>query len=221
MGGAGGAAGGNGLCGTKLTGTLRDFKEDHPDFEYKLGNDKGIVKGQLGADKKPVYASTTDTPTTTGKAAFDEWFHEAAGVNQAFPLTIELVKGSGDVYTYSNQEFFPLDGQGFGDEGHPHNFHFTFELHTQFKYAGGEIFRFTGDDDLWTFINGKLVIDLGGVHGAEDAQVDLDLEAAKLGLVKGMTYPLDFFFAERHTSQSTFRIDTTLAFTDCGVAEPK
>ncbi|MEO7093955.1 MAG: fibro-slime domain-containing protein, partial [Polyangiales bacterium] len=64
--------------------------------------------------------------------------------------------------------------------------------------------------------NGKLVIDLGGVHGAEDAEVDLDARAAELGITKGKVYPLDFFFAERHTSESTFRIDTTLDFVSCG-----
>jgi len=32
----------------------------------------------------------------------------------------------------------------------------------------------------------------------------------------GKVYPLAVFNAERHTTQSNFRIDTTLVFTDCG-----
>jgi fibro-slime domain-containing protein len=56
------------------------------------------------------------------------------------------------------------------------------------------------------FINGKLVIDLGGVHGAESATVLLD----SLGLTRGSTYPLDLFFAERHVTGSHFRVDTSL-----------
>jgi fibro-slime domain-containing protein len=31
-----------------------------------------------------------------------------------------------------------------------------------------------------------------------------------LGLTVGVTYPLDVFHAERHTTQSNFRIDTTI-----------
>lgn len=216
-GGAGQGSGGAGYCGTALSGVIRDFQVAHPDFEYKIADDPGIVLPDLGADGKPVYAGQSGNPTTTGQADFDQWYRDVPGVNLPFPLTISLSPSGGDVYTYSNSDFFPIDGQGFGDEGNPHNFHFTYELHTKFVYGGGEIFTFTGDDDLWVFFNGKLAIDLGGVHGAEDQTVGLDAKAGELGLAKGGTYSLDLFFAERHTSQSEFRIDTTItSFVDCG-----
>jgi fibro-slime domain-containing protein len=85
---------------------------------------------------------------------------------------------------------------------------------------GGESFTFIGDDDVWVFINKKLAIDLGGRHSQETGTVNLDAQSGQFGLVKGNVYDLSVFHAERHTNQSHFRIDTTLAFVDCGRLPP-
>ncbi len=196
-----------------LAGRVRDFHASHPNFEATIADDHGIVQPLLGADDKPVYDGNPTTPTTSGKANFDQWFRDVDGVNQASELTIWLraVEGaSPPLYRYDNQAFFPVDDQFFGNEGNPHNFHFTFEVHTSFRYLKGESFSFRGDDDLWVFINRRLAIDLGGVHNAQGAVVDLDAQAASLGLEPGGIYDIALFFAERHTSASTFRIDTTM-----------
>jgi fibro-slime domain-containing protein len=100
------------------------------------------------------------------------------------------------------------------------NFGFTTEIHTVFKYSGGETFTFTGDDDLWVFINGKLAIDVGGLHPEVSKTIALDGAAGMLGISKGTSYPLDLFHAERHTDASNFRVDTNFVFTDCGVIIP-
>jgi fibro-slime domain-containing protein len=183
-----------------------------------IGNDIGIVQQTLGANLKPVYAGAPTTPTTNGQQYFDQWYNDVPGVNQSKPLDITLTQVAGtNQWAYDSAAFFPIDGQLFGNEGNDHNFHFTFELHTKFEYLGGELFTFRGDDDLWVFVNGKLGIDLGGVHGALTGQIDLDARAAELGISKGNVYTLDFFFAERHRSESNFRIETTIAsFIDCG-----
>lgn len=193
-----------------LTAKVRDFQQSHPDFEYVIAVDPGIVEVDLGADLKPVYAGMPTTPTTTGQANFDQWYRDTPGVNMPIDVPLVLTQQPDGTYTFDDQAFFPIDGQGWGNEGNDHNFHFTLELHTEFVYQGGEIFSFTGDDDLFTFVNGKLAIDLGGVHGAMNGVIDLDAQAAELGIAPGNVYALDFFFAERHTSESHFRIDTTI-----------
>jgi fibro-slime domain-containing protein len=73
------------------------------------------------------------------------------------------------------------------------------------------VFSFEGDDDLWVFVNGKLGINLGGVHGPMAGEINMDSLAGALGIEIGQVYPLDFFFAERHTTQSNFTITTTIS----------
>ena len=198
-------------CTTDLVATVRDFQSSHPDFEAEIGAEQGIVAVDLGPDKKPVYAGGNGTATTHGKANFDQWYNDVGGVNMPFAVTIPLSDNGMGAYVFDSGAFFPIDGQGFGNEGNPHNYHFTLELHTKFEYVGGEVFKFTGDDDLFVFVNGELAMDLGGVHGPMSGTIDMDAQAGALGIAPGNVYTLDFFFAERHTSESNFHVETTIA----------
>lgn len=213
-------------CANVLRVIARDLPESHPDVQQNEVNGlyEGIVQATLGADKKPVLADPLDEGDLVESAdTFYQWYHNVDGVN--LPYVVDLwLEPVGGTFVFDSSSFFPLDTVGYalveGGQGQEDGFHFTTELHTAFQYKGGETFTFRGDDDVWVYINNQLAIDIGGVHGAEEASVNLDAVAAQFGLTIGQVYPLDLFQAERRTSESNFRIETTLDFTECGQILP-
>jgi len=197
-----------------LIATMRDMQDTHPDFEVYTGNQAYVelVLPTLGPDNTPVLNPDYDgAPMITTEESFFEWYHDVPDVNEAFTIELPLAEDTPGIFIFDSDAFFPLDDLGFGNEGRTHNYHFTTEVHTSFTYSGGEVFTFRGDDDLWMFVNGQLVIDLGGLHPVLSGSVEMDT----LGLTLGETYPMDIFHAERHTSHSNFRIETTI---DCFIA---
>ena len=120
--------------------------------------------------------------------------------------------------------FFPIDNLEFLDSaktvrnpkfdwdeqltknGKKHNYSFAMKISAQFKYIKGQYFEFRGDDDVWVFINNRLVVDIGGCHNPVERAVDLDT----LGLIEGREYPFHIFFSERNANGSNFKMRTSI-----------
>jgi fibro-slime domain-containing protein len=90
-----------------------------------------------------------------------------------------------------------------------HNFNFTTEVRWWFRYDATATMRldFTGDDDVWVFVNGTLAVDLGGWHTPMDGSVTISsATAAKYALTNGSVYQIGIFHAERQDEGSTFKL---------------
>jgi fibro-slime domain-containing protein len=154
-------------------------------------------------------AALTPNPLGTGGFVGPNYDQTYNMRNIVFYDSIPFRHLGNGIYEINNPAFFPLDNRGFGNQpsGQNHNFGMAMELHTTFSYKKGLNFTFAGDDDCWVFIDGKMVVDLGGRHGTLERSVNLDTLTR---LKEGYVYNLDFFYAERHTTGSDIRITSNM-----------
>ena len=224
-------------CDNVLDIVYRDFDESHPDFEMPdFSGDVvrlNLVQPNLGTDSKPVFRDSIgcpmnpqsrrecanwdpERPSITSATTFDQWYRTTPGVNVEIAGTLVLEEPEPNRYVYDSTAFFPIGPeQGLGvtpANNNPggRNFLFTSEIHVNFTYEAGQRFTFRGDDDLWIFVNNKLALDLGSMHGPEEGTIDFDALADFLNIVPGRVYPMDIFHAERHTTGSNFRFETNI-----------
>ncbi|MBX7083669.1 MAG: fibro-slime domain-containing protein [Nannocystaceae bacterium] len=185
---------------------IRDLPSTHPDMSAASSGSvvPGLVSPALGDDDTP-----TLDPMYMGIAAitsvdsFAQWYHDSDGNNVRFDLELPLAGAADGLLVFDAQAYFPIDGQGFGDEGNGHNYFFTTALHTTIVVDDTLSLGFTADDDLWVFLDRQLVVDMGGRHSATSLAISL----GELGLVNGQEVALDLFYAERGVAQSVLHFE--------------
>ena len=234
----GGDPGSNGT----LTMVLRDFKlyksgdvttnadfENVPQNGASFWDDREIVSDTLGSDGKPVYKNASGTTLTThGATGFNQWYNDtpkcehscripnSARSKRSGRLRIRQRKGRRTSWRRRGRSRCSFQWTTARPTKRPLAIRAT---HTTIRsrrrstrsspIEAASFSDFRGDDDVFVYVNKKLLINLGGIHEPETGRIECDA----LGLTKGDSYPLDFFFAERHKGGSNVLFTTTLKLT--------
>lgn len=134
------------------------------------------------------------------------------------------------------KQFYPVDGLGYdailgdttdkaNDSGsnrpeHP-NGNYALRGEAQFVYRDDLYFEFSGDDDVYMYINGVLALDLGGAHGICTKRVNLKDVAQQCHLTEGEVATFTFFYMERNSDASNFKIETNMELVKRGISVQK
>lgn len=220
-----------GFCRYLLAATVRDFSGSHPDFGFSNARhliEEGMVEdvlGVTGGDREPVRSAKV--PSVPVFKEFESWWNadstHADPAMRSYETCVDLPMGKThegawefDSDSGGSPGFFPIESFAnpnnertvtcTGSSAGTRNMNFCTEIHAAFIYRKGQKIEYRGDDDAWMFIDGRLVMDMGGLHGSTQDTVDLD----KLGLTEGSAYHWDLFACERQICAASLRIKASM-----------
>lgn len=162
-----------------------------------------------------IYNSQTDHVTTKGDTTYVRGNLQAE--NRFDPINIDPI----------NKKYFGNNGNKYlevvdpnqGDITHYYNntnYNMTLEGHAQFIFYDDDnlYFNFTGDDDVYLYINGIRVLDMGGAHAISKCGISLNDVKELCGLKDGQVYDFDFYYMERHGTAANFGFETNIKIVD-------
>ena len=208
---------------TNHTKNKIDDIETCMDYCYYVANNFWSNTGNDVTQKTDAYKTLTlNWNENKGMYEFDSMYKKTYDTENK-----NIFNPSNEADATDNQDFFPIDPDTLGaanDLTAPfgtttnsayvgdRNFHYAMKAHCEFYYdaASDLTFNFYGDDDVYLFINNKLVMDIGGAHPPKDGTVKINDIADSIGLQDGEVYSFDFFYMERHTDMSKLRVETNM-----------
>lgn len=186
----------------------RQFEWYRCDYYNLAGIEAGIVDYALDETGIPVAVGGTALTNRGVKGEnFDRWWNEVEGKSTRHADNLVLNYDENGFY-YENEDFHPVESELF-----------TMEMAVKLVPVkdGRERFKIAADDDTWVYVDGRLVLDMGGVHEATEAEFTIN-EAGEIsaateyedfvysGVTVGETAEVKIFHANRNSGESVFKV---------------
>lgn len=162
-------------------------------LRFKKNGDTYILTNVLDDDNNPVFSAREK--------------HELDGFH---------VEKSGTAKRIYTNGFWALDGVDGATmetslDTNKHNWFFGMQYNFTFTlgdYTGPLTYYFRGDDDFWLFVDGNLVVDLGGIHDPVGQKIDLSTVIDMKD--KETPHKINIVYLERGGNASTCYMEFTL-----------
>jgi fibro-slime domain-containing protein len=204
--------------------SLRQFEWTECRY-YNKEIEQGLVEFELGEDYLPVATGKGDLLPNKG-VDFKRWFGAVDGKSESYVGNLKMqYVANGAEFIFKSDKFYPLDAAEFsnGDtvnkDGHNHLFTMNFAVPFTVLSSGEEEFEITADDDTFVFVGNKLVIDMGGIHGAATAHFTIyksgeiyaavdseDFAYSGVNVAAGDGSIVRIFHADRDSDSSVFNV---------------
>lgn len=174
---------------SKHTALAKIYKNVSFPFTKQKLNDKG-EKDDNGVEYW--YFDSADTTLAMRKdIASQNYYLENVGKKQDWSKNVN--SASADQKTHG---FFPFNETSTSCKASKYNYGFGTKLEFKFRLTdNGTVvgtdgkehpikFNFSGDDDVWVYVDGKLALDVGGAHGKVTGQIDFKNKKATVSKTK-------------------------------------
>ena len=215
------------------------YNEYQPDYQYlalgKAVNAEGqtcYVFDSAFADENQESSVVYENQTISNASAATRPLYNGSAKYPFLPIT-EKNNETG-MTKYESPLYESLRSlEQYGQTYYCRNYSFALASNSRFVYheAEDQFFTFAGNDDAYLFLNGELVMDMGGTHSGAEATIHLndyvraarervaeakaagvepDARDAALALEEGKAYSFDFYYLQRMGPEANLRMETNI-----------
>lgn len=206
-----------------VQGIVEDRLTSKGDLQFKYTNAGVFSDAKTDISGREVYQNVQFpfVKTTNGYYEFNSASnHVHVDTSNKLGQQLTLYTGGQSIDNYSS--FFPFNADGASST----DIHFGMNMSVPFYMNESDLdptnttnptkFEFSGDDDVWVFVNNKLVLDLGGIHDAIGGSINFNTGAIEYTYTKDSSVKVK---ARQGNKSAKSTVASKNLYKNCGITK--